>query len=92
MGIAKMIRLRSRSIVNIVLVVAGAVLLVDASIALERHEPSLHFWGTTPKGQAWEIMFMGAFCFLVGFMGFVNRKKGRGKRRPGQPPWFDHLV
>ena len=87
-----MTRLRSQSIVNSILVIAGAVLLLDASLALARHEPSLHLWGAAPKGQALEVMFVGAFCFLVGFMGFVNQKKGRRKGPPDQPRWFDYLV
>ena len=87
-----MIRSKSQWMLNIALMILGALLLLEGSIAHVRHEPSLYFWGPAPKGQAWEVMFVGAFCFLVGSMGFVNRKKGRGKRRPGQPPCFDHLV
>jgi hypothetical protein len=84
--------LKSQSIVNIVLMILGGLLLLEGLIADVRHEPSLHFWGAAPKGQAWEVMLVGTFCFLVGFIGFANRKKGRRKGRPGQPPWFDHLV
>jgi len=85
-----MTRLKSQSVVNIVLMILGALLLLEGSIAYVRHEPSLHFWGAAPKGQSWEVMFVGTFCFLVGLVGFV--KKRRRKGRSGQPPWFDHLV
>jgi hypothetical protein len=60
-----MIGSKSKSVVNILLVIAGAALVVEASIALALHEPPLHLWSAAPKGQAWEVMFVGAFCFLL---------------------------
>jgi len=84
--------MKSQSMVNIVLMILGALLLLEGAIAHMQHEPSIHSWGVAPKGQAWEVMFVGTFCFLVGLMGFVKRKKGGRKGRAGQPPWFDHLV
>ncbi len=86
-----MIRSKSHVIMDIVLTTVGALLLLEATIALTRHEPLLYASG--PKtGRAWEALFMGVFCFLVGVMGFVKRKKAHRRGRPGRPPWFDRLV
>jgi hypothetical protein len=75
-----MIRSKSQSMVNLFLTIAGALLLLEGTLALVRHEPPLHFWGRAPKGQAWEIVLLGTFCFFVGFSGFVKKKR-RGQIR-----------
>jgi hypothetical protein len=61
---------------NIVLMVLGALLAMGATIAQVRHELFSYAWAG--QGPSWYAMLMGAFCFLLGLVGFLHRKKQGG--------------
>jgi hypothetical protein len=62
---------------NIIFMVFGALLVLEASIAQAQRDQFWYAWGAA-QGTAWYAMLMGAFCFLFGLVGFLHRKKRRG--------------
>jgi hypothetical protein len=57
---------------NIILMIFGALLVLEALISQLSHEQFFYVWGG--RGPSWYAVLMGAFSFLLGLVGFLRVK------------------